>query len=304
MSVVLPIVATSVAAIRVSDSVFLVRTPVVGGGQQDYTEYEMVNAGSSIGISQAWCLRSIRACVGGVLHQLMDQSGFKSGDVGTVEFAIRVGHLSDPLGAYSFYGFGHGHLSYGGLGIFLDGGAANYREPMPEQAVIRGASLVFDCTYTALLGDGLPVGTVNLAHIFDASGLRISHTHKVIAAGVGMQNSYSTMLPATNCDRVQAGTTAPVVIGTGSALQVGNWGAQSHFALWNSARPSVRLEMELPYGAPSDSAAGWGECTTSRTFLNDNPLNQKLYVNCRSGELGQPFTGQHNYLTAYRVRKT
>lgn len=302
MSAVRPIAATSVAAIRASDTVFLVRTPVVGGGQQDYTEFEMVNAGGAIGISQAWCLRSIRASVGGVLHQLMDQSAFPPGNVGTVEFAINVGHLSGPLSAYSLYGFGHGHLAYAGIGMFMDGEPANYRDSMPANAVIRGNTLVFDAGYVASLPDGLPAASVKLAHVFDTSGLRVSQTHSVIAGGVGMQNSYSAMLPATGCNRVSAGG-ATVVVGAGTGAQLGNWGAQSQFSMWHSERPNVVMDMTLPYGAPGDST-GWADCTTSKTFVLDNPMNQKLYVNCRSGTTGMPFTGQHNYLTAYRVRKT
>ena len=94
-----------------------------------------------------------------------------------------------------------------------------------------------------------------------------------------------------------------LAVGNGNGAQVGNWGKQASFALWSAERPGVRLEMALPYGAPSDAAGSWDECKTSQTFLLDNPMNQKLYVNCRSGATGQAFAGQHNYLADYRVRK-
>jgi hypothetical protein len=300
--VVKPIFTANVAAIRQSAVVFLVRTPVIGGGPTDYVEYEMFDQGEKLGILHAWSLRSIRACVGGDVYRLMEQSAFAPGDVGTVEFAINVGHMNEPLSSYAMYGFGHGHMSYAGVGILMDGGPANYRGPMPESSVLRGNSFMFDSSYRGNLPDGLPVTAVNIAHIFTTDGLRIAQAHKVIADGCGMQNSYSAMLPATNCDRVSAG--GPVlVVGKGNGEQIGNWGRQASFSLWNASRPGVRLEMALPYGSPSDAAGSWDDCQTSQTFLLDNPLNQKLYVNCRSGTAGQAFTGQHNYLADYSVRK-
>lgn len=297
-----PTFSASVAAIRDSANVFLIRTPVVGGGPQDYTEYEMVNQGPGLGILHAWALRSIRACVDGVIHQLMDQSAFAPGNVGTVEFAINVGLMNQPLSSYSMYGFGHGHLAYAGLGIRVDDNPANYRGALPDGTVLRGQSVVFDANFVASLADGSPVANVSLAHVFDATGLRVAQTHNVIASGCGMQNSYSAMLPATGCNRISAGASAAVVVGLGNEVQT-NFGPRSAFSMWHTARPNVMLDLQLPYGAPSDSGVGWGDCTTSKTFVLDNPMNQKLYVNCRSGDSPVAFTGQHNYLSLYRVRK-
>ena len=300
-----PTVAQPVVAIKTADDGWIIRTPVAGGGAADYSEFQMYDDGGYLGIAHAWAIHSIRASIGGVINGFLEQDQSNYGNVSTVEFAMTVGLMTDPFdGAhFDFYGFGHGNMAYSGCSIAMGGSASNLRDGVAPGTVYRGSQLVFDSVYTPRIKNGMAIGSLDVAHIFNISGLTVSHRHNITAVGIGNQNSYSAMLPTTGTDRIKALGSAPIVIGLANGAQVGNWGPVSLFAFYNSAAPNNLLELTLPYGHPGSPPGDWSAATTSATFLLDNANGQrKLYVNWRSGTTAVPVSGLSNHLTRYSIR--
>jgi hypothetical protein len=292
----------AVVAMKVATDRWVIRTPVSGGEPHDYAEYVMFNMGAYMGITHAWSLHSVRASIGGVMTRFIEQS-VSAGNVSTNEFAINAGTGATLDSTYDFYGFGHGNMAYTGLSINLDGGATNYRDLAPVGTILRGATFTFNGSFNAKTKAGTVIGTVAVAHVFDGSGLRVSHQHNITAPSIYAQNSYSAMCTFTGVDRIKAEGQTATVVGAKDGSQVGNWGAITKFAGYYNSRPTHLLEMSLAYGHPGTPPGDWSQATTSRTFVLDNANGiRKLYVNWRSGPSPVVYSGTYNFLTDYRVR--
>lgn len=317
----IPVYGDDVIALKVADDRWLIRVPVVNGSPHDYTEFEMFQWGTYMGITHAWALHSIRARIGGVGVSYMEQHP-SPGNVSTNEFAFKIGKLSDYMADatrwnnasyFDLYGFGHGHLSYLGFGLYLDGGATNYRDH-PVGTELRGTTIQFSQSFGPKTPDGTVIGTHSVSHDFTAAGLQVAHQVNVTAPGIVCQNSYAAMAAFTGVNRIKATGVAATTVGAQDGSQVGNWGAKDTFAAYYDDRPTHLCEVILPYGGPIGPGGDWSQATTSKTFVLDNASRiRKLYVNWRSGavsaasagDTGTPppsFSGVYSFLTTYRVR--
>lgn len=317
-----PVHGDDVVALKVAEDRWIIRVQVVDGANSDVAEYEIFNWGPYMGLAHAWALHSIRARIAGVQVSFAEQSP-SPGLVPTNEFAFKVGKLADYMADatrwtnpayFDYYGFGHGHMDYASFGLYLDGGATNYRDLSPVGTELRGATLQFSQSFAPKTPDGTVIGTHGVEHVFSSAGLQVSHQLNVTASGIVAQDCYSAMMAATGVDRIKAVGVAATTLGAQDGSQVGNWGAKSTFAAYFSGQPTSLLEMVLPYGGPVGPSGDWSAATTSRTFVLDNPNRiRKLYVNWRSGNVshasagdtGTPppaVSGIYSFLTRYRVR--
>ena len=314
-----PVYGDDMIAIKIADDRWLIRVPVVAGEPHDYTEFEMFQWGTYMGITHAWALHSVRARIGGVTVSFMEQHP-SAGNVSTNEFAFKIGKLADYMADpmrwnnpayFELYGFGHGNMSYLGFGLYLDGGVTNYRDA-PVGTELRGTTIAFSQSFGPKTPDGTVVGTHAVSHNFTAAGLQVSHQANITTPGIVCQNSYSAMAAFTGVNAIKAVASAPTVVGAQDGSQVGNWGAKDTFAAYYSDRSTHLCEMILPYTGPVGPIGDWSQATTSRTFVLDNPNRiRKLYVNWRSGNVSTAdtsvpppsFSGIYSFLTLYRVRK-
>lgn len=302
----IPLYGDAVVAIKVSTDRWVIRTPVANGGPHDYAEYEMYNWGAYQGIAYAWGMHSLRAEIGGQLNRFLEQHP-SAAKVSTFEFAYYVGRMADPFNStyYDFVGFGHGNMGYNSIAITMDSDPTNYRDNAPVGTILRGAQFSFGASYNMKLKDGTVIGTMGVAHIFDANGLRVSVQNIISASGIGCQNSYSASMPTTGVNRIKAAAQAAATVGVHDGGQKGNWTAASVVAAWHTDRPSNLLELSLPTGHPGSPPGDWSEATTSQIFVMDNaaPSNiSKLYLNWRSGAAAVAYSGTYNHLAKYQVR--
>lgn len=305
----LPVYGDDMIALKVANDRWLIRVPVVGGQPHDYTEFEMFNWGPGMGITHAWALHSVRARIAGVGASFMEQHPTSS-LVSTNEFATKIikdsDYTADParwnnLTYADYYGFGHGHMDYLGLGIYLDGGATNYRDISPVGTELRGTKLQFSQNFAPKTPDGTVIGSHSIVHNFTAAGLQVAHQATITLAGILAQNSYAAMVAFTGVDRIKAIGQTAVTVGLQTGAQT-NLGEYATFAGYYNDRPTALMELILPYGGPI-SGGSWAECTTTDTFILDNANRiRKLYVNWRSGTVPTTYFGVYSFDATYRVR--
>lgn len=317
-----PVYADDVVALKVAEDRWLIRTLVVDGATTDVAEFEMFNWGPYMGLTHAWALHSIRARIGGAHIPFMEQHP-SAGNVSTNEFAFKVGKLADYMADarrwtdpayFDLYGFGHGHMDYSSFGLYLDGGATNWRDISPVGTELRGATLQFSQAFVPKTPDGTAIGTHGVDHTFSSAGLQVAHQVNVTTSGIVAQDCYAAMMATTGVDRIKAIGVAATTVGAEDGSQVGNWGAKATFAAYYAANPTALLELVLPYGGPVGPSGSWAAATTSQTFVLDTPSRiRKLYVNWRSGNVshatlgdtGTPppsISGIYSFSTNYRVR--
>lgn len=295
-------IAQKVAADR-----WVIRVPVVGGASADYAEFEMFNAGLGIGLTHGWALHSVRARIDGAVATFMEQHP-SPGLCSTNEFANKVIRASDYDADHErwddpeyadYYGFGHGHMGYLGLGVYVDEGATNYRDA-PVGTELSGLTFMFSQNFAPKLPDGTVIGAHSLVQKFSALGCQVLHQANITAPGILAQNSYAAMVAFTGIDRIKPAGAPEVVVGLQTGAQT-NTGMKATFAGYYSDRPTALFELVLPYGGPI-SGGSWAACETTDTFVIDNPKHRKLYVNWRSGSVPVPFSGVYSFNATYRVR--
>jgi hypothetical protein len=315
-----PIVLMKLATDRI-----LIRVPVVNGGPQDFTEFEMFDWSDWMtganpipgtpDITYAWALRGIRAWIGGRDSRFLNQP-LNDGGVSTTEFAIEMGAIADgyipegnPSNTYQRIGYGHGGLSDPSpvaLQVTVDGIAGNLASLSVGQ-VVEGCNVVFTQKHRLHLVAGSrageAIGTVDVNHIFDTRGLTVIHNHTITASGIGVNNSYMGMMPMTGCDRMKAKGLTTVNLNTRDGAQVGNWVGTDLYAAWDSQNPTALLEFSLPTGNVGGPTFDDSLNTTSKSFaLNNANWLSKFYRNWISGasSIAMPTTHVHQFNISVR----
>lgn len=296
-----PSAAQPIVIQRTATNSYNVNAPIVNGAPGEYVTWQFINIGSP----QLLELWGVSTNENGIIRTQTDGSVAQS----VFEFAMNIGRTDNAFGTYQLAGNFHGNTTGGSPSISMDGGPNLLT--MPIGNYVRGTSLTIAQTPSLTLPsiatpNGTPGSTfsnINQGHIITATGITFSMTTTNVQTNAGDQNSYFGMMPTTGMDRVQFGANTPFAINTGIANQSPPQGQVSTITTWNTARPDLKLVLQLPNGSPC-SPDGWTKVTTSNTFNSDfvAPNFAKIYTNSRSGGAGIAATNS-SCLSRYIVTK-
>lgn len=308
-----------VVAIKISDDRWLIRTKFNGWAISDYAEYEIWNQGPTMApaMTHCWVVNGMRIYRKGKLYNFCDLTNKTPS---TFEFAYRVGDMSDTdvndISKHDFYGPGHGYMRYIGLAINDADALENYRDTALVGDIIYSSSFVFQGNYDAILprdfkasGTQNQCCTISLAHVFDGTGLSVSHIHTVTRSNLSLQNSYSLMCPTTYCDRFKERNASVIKAGDEDDSQVnitqpGDFSSainESMVSIYFHLEPTIQLQVNVPQGYPSNPPGDWSDAVLSRKFFQDRSEGvRKLYYNNRSNTTVQLFTGTMSTVSHYK----
>lgn len=297
---------SKVLLIRTSPIFWIIRTPLVGGKQNEFTEWVIRDYGPAayggVGETHLYALFSVSTNEGGTRR--IQSDGWIHGAVW--EYAMNCGLMTDPLNTWVYYGNGHDHVTYTGASIIMDAGG-NLRD-IPVGTYVYGSSLTIAQDFNIRLPNNDPsrsgavIGTISSGHTFSPTGCLVSVSHTITAPNIGNMNSYSAMMPFTGCNRIQFGANTPLTTLTYDGSQSAPQGLQSTIKAWHTDRPDLTLQLVLPNGTPG-SPDGWTNDTTSNTFvINNTDGYSKAYVNYRSGNSPLAATNS-SHVTNYSMVK-
>jgi Ca2+-binding RTX toxin-like protein len=202
------------------------------------------------------------------------------------EYAYQIGPTS--TGPFDFAGLDHDDEDIVSIAFTLDG--QNFAD-IPVGTVINGKNLSIEQVFSVLdhTQPTQQIGTVNLIHHFDATGLTVDHQHDFFQTSY-LGASYSAMMPFSFGDTVTIGGVS-YAIGRDGSYE--NMNAIASSAQVSSLSTGYILSLALPSGGP-DINGNWANATGPEHFwFHDAAENGKFYVNWVSGAPIVAATSRH-----------
>lgn len=267
---------------RPSTLSWILRTPLVNGGVNDYTEWLIKDIGPTlVGTTRCFVIGGISTYENSIRRVQSDYT-----IAGAVfEDAQNYGLVADPLGAlWDYCENGHGHITDTALTIKMDGGS-DLANMLIGGGPVLGSSLVINQGFNIRLpkndsgpppGFGTVIGSVSSQHTLDLNGCLVARANTITGVGVGNINSYKAMLPVTGCNWMQFGSNAAIDVTPVNSGQGASQGHQTTVEAWHTDRPDLRLKMVC-------NAPNYADVTTSDTFVINNVGFSKGYINQNSG---------------------
>lgn len=288
-------VAADIIAVRTASSVgadFLIDETVL----RDPLGFSGVNGGWQTWSQRAFLKNKTRNWLTGTLTP----QGLPNAD-----FALRIGDFANPYSAtgdapgdnYRYRGFGHGGMLNipANNSITFAGDATNYQNVAnwPVGTIKTATQLTITCPFTLLLPPAELVEAVSVTYSqsFGAFGYRRYLTFQRIAGNVGMNDSYSLLLPlnpfqVTHIKPQGAAAVRVLQDGVQKPTFPSPWNDPAATALVHQAYheddSSMVLRTTLDFGQPvraSDaSIAAWGWNEFVHYYFTDFEDYAKFYV--------------------------
>lgn len=268
------------SALKLCAGEYMMTTPVRGDltrcAEWDLRQEKVILAGYSF-TSNVFHLHGARlvTVATGAKSLLSTNQGWES--------AGQIGATGDVEGGYGYFGSTHQSEQLTSVSISSRGALSRWRRYYSPVLVTQAINTIYPKDKATV------IGTTQLVHSFNASGLTVSRSHNY-SAGYQIFNWYGAMLPVSypEMDQYQVGTEAAAAMVRDDAPKNLNTQAAIYRA-WK-AGGDFTFQMELPSGGPNDSGS-WALAGNYKGWFKDNASGDgKFYANHADGV----FSGRTN----------